>query len=102
LQAGCQRFESVNLHLQKQKKKRESNSAPVKDSLLKSRIFRKHLENCIIYQKKSGRNFNDLRKMEAVKSGKQSKRKEDNPKKQDKFVVKLQRAHGGYLGIQRR
>jgi hypothetical protein len=70
--------------------------------MLESKIFRKHLENCIKYQKKSGRNFNDLRKKEAVESGKQSKRKEDNPKKQERFVVKLQRAHGGYLGIQRR
>jgi regulatory protein YycI of two-component signal transduction system YycFG len=70
--------------------------------MLESRIFRQHLENCIIYQKKSGRNFNAPREKEAVESGNQSRRKEDNPKKQERFVVKLQRAHGGYLGIQRR
>jgi hypothetical protein len=50
---------------QKNKEKR-NESAPVKDSLLKSEIFRKHLENCIIYQKKSGRNFMKYWKLEIV------------------------------------
>jgi hypothetical protein len=44
----------------KQKKVKRNESAPVKDSLLKSEIFRKHLENCILYQKKSGRNFRSI------------------------------------------
>jgi hypothetical protein len=35
-------------------RERKNNSAPVNDSLLKSKIFRKHLENCIKTKRKSG------------------------------------------------
>ena len=62
---------------------------------------RKHLENCI-YTKRSQVETSEMKEARDRKKSKATGVERRQSKKANKFVVKLQRAHGGYLGIQRR
>jgi hypothetical protein len=92
LQAGCQRFESANLHRQSKGEgnQREDATAPAKGRMLAN--VSKHLDNCIEERESQVVNSPTIDSIDSWEN-------KDNPSSLKKVAVKLQRANGGYLGM---